>query len=70
MPPGDPSAVTRDNTYCIGSAAWIDVGIFPNTRNIFIPDTVAGTVYSVRLQAIGGSIQYSPWSGVVSLMST
>jgi hypothetical protein len=65
-----PNAKSYHVQYCIGSAAWIDLGIFPNTRNIFIPDTVAGTVYSVRIQAIGGSIQYSPWSGVISLMST
>jgi len=56
--------------YCIGSAPWTDLGIFPNTRNIVIPGTVAGTTYSSRIQAIGGSTQYSPWSAVVSLMST
>jgi hypothetical protein len=37
---------------------------------MFIPNTVAGTVYSVRIQAIGGSTQYSPWSSVMTLMST
>lgn len=56
--------------YCIGTGAWTDLGIFPNTRNIGLPNTIAGTVYSVRVQAIGGSTQYSPWSGVISLMST
>ncbi len=54
----------------IGSASWTDLGIFPNTRNIVIPGTVAGTTYSSRIQAIGGSTQYSPWSEVISLMST
>jgi hypothetical protein len=38
--------------------------------DIIIPNTVAGTTYSVRIQAIGGSTQYSPWSAVISLMST
>jgi hypothetical protein len=56
--------------FCIGSAPWTDLGIFPNTRNIAIPGTVAGTTYASRIQAIGGSTQYSPWSAVVSLMST
>ncbi len=56
--------------YCIGTGAWIDLGIFPNTRNIFIRSTIAGTTYSARVQAIGGSTQYSPWSAVSSLMST
>jgi len=56
--------------YSIGAGAWIDVGIFPNTRGVVIPNTTPGTTYSVRVQAIGGSTQYSPWSGVVTLMST
>jgi len=56
--------------YSTGTGAMIDLGIFPNTRNMFIPNTVAGTVYSVRIQAIGGSTQYSPWSSVMTLMST
>lgn len=55
--------------YCVGSNPWVDVGIFPNTRNILIPNTTAGTVYSVRVRAVGGSTQYSQWSAVVSLMS-
>jgi hypothetical protein len=33
-------------------------------------NTTAGTTYSARIQAIGGSTQYSPWSAVMSLMST
>ena len=56
--------------YCNGSGAWIDLGIFPNTRNILVRNTIAGTTYSARVQAIGGSTQYSPWSTVISLMAT
>ncbi|HUA67430.1 MAG TPA: fibronectin type III domain-containing protein [Candidatus Saccharimonadales bacterium] len=56
--------------YCIGTGAWVDLGIFPNTRDIVIPNTVAGTTYSARIQAVGGSTQYSPWSMTVTLMST
>jgi hypothetical protein len=65
-----PNAKAYHVQSCIGTNPWIDLGIFPNTRNISIPNTVAGTTYSVRVQAIGGSTQYSPWSGVLSLMST
>jgi hypothetical protein len=65
-----PNAKAYHVQYCIGTGAWIDLGIFPNTRNIIVHNTVAGTTYSVRIQAIGGSTQYSPWSPVVSLMST
>ena len=56
--------------YCIGTGAWIDLGIFPNTRNIAVLNTTPGTVYSARAQAVGGSTQYSSWSAVASLMST
>jgi hypothetical protein len=56
--------------YATGTGAMIDLGIFPNTKNLAIPNTTAGTTYSARIQAIGGSTQYSPWSAVMSLMST
>ncbi len=65
-----PNAKAYHVQYCIAAGAWVDLGIFPSTRNMVIPGTIAGTVYSVRVQAIGGSTQYSPWSGVISLMST
>jgi len=54
--------------YCTGTAAWVDVGIWPNTRGIVIPNLTPGTVYGVRIRAIGGSTQYGPWSATVSLM--
>jgi len=56
--------------YATGTGAMVDLGIFPNTKNLAIPNTTAGTTYSARIQAIGGSTQYSPWSAVMSLMST
>jgi hypothetical protein len=68
--PAVPNAKAYHVQYAIGTGPMIDLGIFPNTRNIVIPNTTAGTVYSVRIQAIGGSTQYSPWSAVMTLMST
>ena len=65
-----PNAKAYHVQYCIGTAAWIELGIFPNTRNIVIPNTTPGTIYSARAQAVGGSTQYSSWSAVASLMST
>ena len=65
-----PNAKAYHVQYATGSGAMIDLGIFPNTRNIVIPNTVAGTTYSARIQAIGGSTNYSPWSAVMTLMST
>jgi hypothetical protein len=65
-----PNAKAYHVQYCIGTGAWIDLGIFPNTRNIVVPNTTPGTIYSARAQAVGGSTQYSSWSAVASLMST
>jgi hypothetical protein len=55
--------------YAIGNGPMVDLGIFPNTRNIVIPKTVAGTYYSAQVQAVGGSTQYSSWSAVATIMS-
>jgi hypothetical protein len=65
-----PHAKAYHVQFCTGTAPWVDLGIFPNTKNIIVPNLTPGTVYSVRVQAIGGSTQYSVWSGVNSLMST
>jgi len=56
--------------YCTGTGAWLDVGIWPNTKGIVILNLTPGTVYSVRICGIGGSTQYGPWSATVSLMCT
>ena len=64
-----PNAKAYHVQFAIGTGPMIDLGIFPNTKNLVIPNTTAGTVYAVRIQAIGDSTQYSPWSSVVTLMS-
>ena len=56
--------------YATGSGAMVDLGIFPNTRKIVIPNTTPGGMYSARARAVGGSTQYSSWSATVTLMST
>ena len=53
-----------------GGKTWLDVGIWPNTKGIIIPNLTPGTVYGVRILGIGGSTQYGPWSATVSLMCT
>ena len=55
--------------YSTGTGAWLEAGIFPNTRGILIHNLTPGTVYSVRVRAVGGSTQYSPWSNAISLMA-
>ena len=56
--------------YCIGSAAWLEAGIFPSTKGMAVAGLTPGTVYTVRVRAIGGSTQYSDWSLTLSLMAT
>jgi hypothetical protein len=56
--------------YCTGTGAWVDAGIWPNTRGIVITHLTPGTVYGVRVRGVGGSEQYGPWSATVSLMCT
>ena len=53
-----------------GGKTWLDVGIWPNTKNIVILNLTPGTVYAVRIRAIGGSTQYGPWSDAISKMAT
>jgi hypothetical protein len=68
------SAVTNAKAYqvqySIGTGAWQEMGIFPNTKGIILPATIAGTIYNFRIRAVGGSTQYSPWSATMSLMAT
>ena len=53
-----------------GGKTWLDVGIWPNTKGIVIQNLTPGTIYTVRIRAIGGSTQYGPWSPSISLMAT
>jgi hypothetical protein len=65
-----PNAKAYQVQYCTGTGAWLEAGIYPNTKGIVLLNLTPGTIYNVRLRAIGGSTQYSPWSITVSLMAT
>lgn len=65
-----PNAKAYHVQYGTGTGPWLDLGIFPNTKDILIPDLTPGTIYSVRVRAVGGSTKYSGWSAILSLMST
>lgn len=56
--------------YCQGTNPWVDAGFFHSTRNIVLSELTSGTVYSVRIRAIGGLNRYSEWSASLSLMVT
>jgi len=56
--------------FSTGTGAWLEAGIYPNTKNIVLTNLTPGTIYNVRIRAVGGSTQYSDWSITVSLMAT
>ncbi len=56
--------------YAMGAGPWLEAGIFPNTKNIVLTNLTPGTIYNVRIRAVGGSTQYSAWSATVTLMAT
>lgn len=49
---------------------WQEAGIYTAARRIVLMGLTPGTVYFVRVRAIGGSTGYSEWSVPVSLMCT
>jgi hypothetical protein len=52
------------------NGAWQDAGIHPQARRIVLPGLTSGTVYNVRVRAIGGSTGASDWSDPQSHIST
>jgi len=52
--------------YSIGTGLWQELGIYPNTRGIVLPNLTTATICNMRVRAIGGSTQYSQWSATVS----
>jgi hypothetical protein len=65
-----PYAKAYQVQFSTGTGAWQEAGIYPNTKSIVLTSLTPGTIYNVRIRAIGGSTQYSPWSATVSLMAT
>ena len=56
--------------FSTGNNVWQEAGIFPSTRGVVITGLTPGVTYTVRVRAIGGSMQYSPWSATLSIMAT
>jgi hypothetical protein len=49
---------------------WSEAGIYTQARRIVLLGLTPGTVYFVRVRAIGGSTGYSEWSVPANLMAT
>jgi hypothetical protein len=52
-----------------GDGEWREAGIFSKTRRIEVANLTPGTIYNIRVRALGGSTGYSEWSSVTSRMS-
>jgi hypothetical protein len=53
-----------------GGVAWQEAGIFTQARRIVLMNLVPGTLYNVRVRAIGGSTGASEWSQPMPQMAT
>jgi hypothetical protein len=52
-----------------GANDWTTVGVFTYSRSILVTNLTPGTVYTVQVRGIGGSLGYSDWSDPVSHMA-
>ena len=49
---------------------WTEAGIYTQARRIVLKGLTPGTIYFVRVRAVGGSTGYSEWSVPANLMAT
>ncbi len=53
----------------IGDGPWQEAGFSNQARRIMVTNLTPGTVYNIRVRAIGGSTNCSDWSPITSRMS-
>jgi hypothetical protein len=63
-----PTARSFEAQVRIGQGPWQAAGTHPQARRIVLQDLVPGTLYWIRVRAVGGSTGYSEWSDAVSHM--
>jgi len=56
------NALNYEVQICIGTADWKTVMFSPQARTITLTGLTTGTVYNVRVRALGGSTGQSDWS--------
>lgn len=54
----------------VGNGNWQDGGVFPKARRMAVVNLTPGTLYNIRVRAIGGSTGAGDWSDPVSRMAT
>jgi hypothetical protein len=52
-----------------GGETWQRLGFYPHTKGIVMTGLTPGTVYAMRVRAVGGSTRYSGWSNAISRMA-
>ena len=53
-----------------GAGTWLEAGIYTQARRITLMALTPGTMYYIRVRAIGGSTGYSDWSVPANLICT
>lgn len=53
-----------------GGQTWFDMDNSLGARFIMLTPTIPGTIYTLRLRAVGGSTKYSAWSDPITIMAT
>jgi hypothetical protein len=53
----------------IGNGPWQEAGFSNQARRMVVANLTPGTVYNIRVRAIGGSTGFSEWSNVTSARS-
>ncbi len=53
-----------------GGKTWVDMDDSTGARRIVVQPVTPGTVYTIRIRAVGGSTKFSEWSNAVSRMAT
>jgi hypothetical protein len=68
--PRVPNARSFQVQSCVNGSAegWKEVGLFNSSRGILLENLTPGTIYNVRVRAIGGSKGASDWSEPASRM--
>ncbi len=63
-----PTARSFEAQVRIGQGPWQAAGTFPQARRMILKELTPGTLYWIRVRAVGGSTGYSDWSDAVSHM--
>ncbi len=64
-----PNARSYQVQLKVGDGDWQDGGIHSQARKLILTGLVPGTVYQIRIRALGGSTRYSAWSTPTSCMA-